>query len=364
MPKSGLDRTLRIVGMAVGAIVATGVVMAGILWGTGFSLTGSDTAPSRSATPTASAAATSTDPTAGTQTPEPETVTVTMTVPVESASTAGLIEPSASSSGAPVASPEPRQPRLGNLFSGAYLSPYASKKPSMGGIRLSAPPEAPKRALTGTFIVLDPGHNGVADPTILKRQVPMGGRATKDCDTAGTQAANGYPEHAHNWDVVVNLAALLRERGATVILTRPSDTGVGPCVDERAAIGNRANADLVVSVHADGNTARTARGFHVVTSRSMAGGPVVTSKSMTMATTIRDAFAEGTGMPRSTYLGAGEGITRRADIAGLNLSNVPAVMLEAGNVRHTGDAALLTSGRYRLTEAHALAAGIQQALDR
>lgn len=394
MGKPGVDRTLSVLGIGLGVAVAAAAIVAALVMGTGFSLS---TAASTSAvaTPTraaASAASADPQPTAeATPEPTPETVTVTVTVPVSSATTVGLADtgatpaastpatssvgttpaattPAATSSttaaGAAAAPSAPRAPRTGNLFEGAYFSPYTAKKPSVGGVRLATLPDTPRLAMTGTFIVLDPGHNGVSDATIFARQVPMGGGKKKACNTSGTQTDSGYPEHAHNWDVVVNLAALLRERGATVILTRPNDASIGPCVDERAAIGNRARADLVVSVHADGNTARAARGFHIITSRSMAGGAAVTSKSLAMATTIRDEFAKGTGMPRSTYTGAGIAITRRTDIAGLNLSEVPAVMLEAGNMRNTGDAALLTSRTYRLKEAHALAAGIQKALGR
>lgn len=363
MSALGSKRVLTMLGIGVAVIVAVGAVVASLVLGTGFSLTGAAPSPPASATPTGSAAATTTN--AETETPEPETVTVTVTVPVDSASTTGILDPTGSPSTAGIRPAAPlRAPRTATLFDGAYFSPYAAKKPSLGGVRLATLPEVPKRALTGTFIVLDPGHSGATDATIFKRQVPAGGGRTKECNTTGAQTSAGYAEHAHNWDVVLNLAALLRERGATVILTRPNDTGIGPCVDERAAIGNRANADLVVSVHADGNTARTARGFHVITARSMTGGPAVASKSLAMAAKIRDAFGAGTGMPRSTYTGEGQGITRRADLAGLNLSNVPAVMLEAGNLRHTGDAALLSNHAYRLREAHALAAGIQAALDR
>ncbi len=389
MRTDGSGRTLGIVGVILGVAVAAAVVVVTLMWGTGFS-------PSNAATPESATPAGTSTPTTRTANgadgeaagdgsdtaqdaggeasdgagAQPETVTVTMTVPVASASTAGIVGPAAASSAgaappaAAKATTSPRAPRIGTLFNEAYYSPYAAKKPSVGGVRLATLPDVPKQALTGKFIVLDPGHNGVADATIFKRQVPMGGGKTKPCNTSGTQTDKGYPEHAHNWDVVINLAALLRERGATVILTRPNDAGVGPCVDERANIGNRARADLVVSVHADGNTSRSARGFHIITSTSMAGGASVTNKSARMATVIRDEFAMGTGMPRSTYTGGGEGITRRADIAGLNLSTVPAVMLEAGNMRSTGDAALLSNPTYRLKEAHALAAGIQKALGR
>jgi N-acetylmuramoyl-L-alanine amidase len=74
----------------------------------------------------------------------------------------------------------------------------------------------------------------------------------KACDTAGAQTDAGYPEHAFTFNVAMRLARLLRAEGATVVLTRPNDHGVGPCVTQRAAIGNRAHADAAISIHADG----------------------------------------------------------------------------------------------------------------
>src|SRR5271167_3731566 len=61
--------------------------------------------------------------------------------------------------------------------------------------------------VAGMTVVLDPGHNGVSDPSI-SRQVPNGRGGTKECNTSGTATADGYPEHAFTWDVA------LRVRGA------------------------------------------------------------------------------------------------------------------------------------------------------
>ncbi len=51
--------------------------------------------------------------------------------------------------------------------------------------------------------------------------------------------------------------------GAEVTLTRKNDTGVGPCITERAAIANRMHADATLSIHADG-AAESGHGFHVI----------------------------------------------------------------------------------------------------
>ena len=49
----------------------------------------------------------------------------------------------------------------------------------------------------------------------------------------------------------------------------------------------------------------------------------------------------------------------RSDLGGLNLSDVPKVLIETGNMRNAGDAARLESAGYRQREARALANGIE-----
>ena len=117
--------------------------------------------------------------------------------------------------------------------------------PFLGAV--SVPP------LVGEVVTIDPGHNGGngADPAFIDRPID-GGDFTEPCDTAGTTDLDGYPEHAFNFDVATRLATLLTAGGATVVLTRSTDTGVGPCVDVRAAIGNLAGSDAAISIHGDG----------------------------------------------------------------------------------------------------------------
>lgn len=249
---------------------------------------------------------------------------------------------------------------VSGLFDGARYAKGAKSAPSTGGVVLSTPYRG---ALTGTTIVVDPGHNGRKNTRITNRLVPDGAGGRKVCNTAGTSTKGGYTEYRHNWQVGVRLAAELRNKGAKVVLTRPNDAGVGPCVDERAAIGNRAKANLVISIHADG-AASSARGFHIIRSSKMAGGAGVTTASARAATVTRDTFAQVTGLPRSTYLGGGTAITPRRDIAGMNTSRVPAIMLEAGNMRNAKDAALLTSPAFQAKEAAALATSAQRFLGR
>ena len=248
----------------------------------------------------------------------------------------------------------------GKALEGMVVGSTAREVPSRGGATLGPRGDGP---LTGRVIVVDPGHNGTYRAAINTRQVPAGRGWKKPCNSSGTAAVSGYSEHRFNWDVARLLIGELRSRGARVVLTRPDDKGTGPCVNERAAIGNRAGADLVVSIHADGNRSAKARGFHIILSTQMLGGDGVEAASKRIALILRETIQIETGMPRSTYIGHGTALSPRTDIAGLNLSKVPGVMLEAGNMHHPEDAALLSSPEFRVRLARAVADGAAKALD-
>jgi N-acetylmuramoyl-L-alanine amidase len=219
--------------------------------------------------------------------------------------------------------------------------------------------------LAGQVIALDPGHNGAnwSHPAIIDRLVNVL-TEWKACDTAGAQTDAGYAEHAFTFDVARRLARLLRAEGATVVLTRHNDHGVGPCVTQRAAIGNRAHADAAISIHADGGPP-TGTGFEVISPGRIAGAPdaPVIGRSGRLAVDMRNAYHRITGEPYSDYVGT-RGLDVRTDLGGLNLSAVPKVFVECGNMPNAADAARLTSPRFRQRVAVALAAGFTAFLNR
>ncbi len=217
---------------------------------------------------------------------------------------------------------------------------------------------APTKPLAGRTIVIDPGHNGVWTRREL-RKVPSGNGRTKECNSSGTATNAGYPEHAYNWAQANALARALRARGATVRLTRPDDHGEGPCVNLRSKLANDLGADALISIHADGNLSRGARGFHVIHSPTMTGGTKVEQKSLTLARQVRHALETDTPMPRSTYVGGGTALDSRDDLGTLNLSDRPAVMIEVGNMRNATDAALFGSAAFRAKVAGALADAVE-----
>jgi N-acetylmuramoyl-L-alanine amidase len=212
--------------------------------------------------------------------------------------------------------------------------------------------------LLGKVVLIDPGHNGgnADHPDEINQLVPAGG-FTKACDTTGTSTDAGYSEAAFNLDVGLRLAALLRREGAHVVLTRTTNSGVGPCVDERAAIGNRAHADAAISIHADG-APPSGQGFHVIEPQRVGGyNDRIVAPSARLGRILRDEMAVGSGLVASTYLGH-DGIDVRGDLGGLNLSTVPKVFLESGNMRSAHDAALQTDSAWRARLAQVIAAAL------
>lgn len=261
---------------------------------------------------------------------------------------------SEASAGPRQASPQP------TVTSGTRaVSPAASPAASVSADPTTAPTVA---TLAGRTIVIDPGHNGGWTAKYGYRKVPDGNGHRKACNSSGTATRGGYAEHAYNWAQANALAAALTERGATVRLTRSSDRGKGPCVDRRASLANGLHADLLISIHADGNLGRTHRGFHVIMSPVMHGGKAVYAKSKRLAADVREAVQHEAGMPRSNYIGKGTAFSVRSDLGTLNFAEVPAVMVEMGNMMNAKDVKLFTSPSWRTRAAVALADGIEDFL--
>ena len=220
--------------------------------------------------------------------------------------------------------------------------------------------------LAGLTVVLDPGHNGgnAGAPQVVNRPIDGGG-FTEPCDTTGTATDNGYAEHAFNLDVALAARDALEAAGARVALTRTTDDGVGPCVNQRAAFANALHADVAVSIHADGGPPGGS-GFAVDTPvaviSSISDNRAIVGPSTVLATDMRDAFVATTGEPPADYTGQ-DGIVLRSDLGGLDLSTVPKVLVECANMRNAHDAALVQSPQWRQLAGQGIAGGVTRYLE-
>jgi N-acetylmuramoyl-L-alanine amidase len=216
---------------------------------------------------------------------------------------------------------------------------------------------AQARPLAGKVVGIDPGHNGgnFTDPGFINHLV-WNGREMEACDTTGTSTNGGYTEALFNFRVAAYLRADLIHAGAKVVMTRRTNHGVGPCIDRRAQILDKARADVAIDIHADGGPAG-GRGVAILT--PVADGPNdhVIASSRRFGRILLKRYTKVTGIPISNYDGSG-GFAPRRDLAGLNLTTVPKVLIECVNMRNATDASRLVRPAFQKLAAKSMAEAI------
>lgn len=218
--------------------------------------------------------------------------------------------------------------------------------------------------LTGVVIAIDPGHQlGNSNPKFAAemKQTKFNGTIVKSCNTTGTATNKGFPEATMNWRVANDLKRVLENQGARVHLTRTTNSSHawGPCVWDRGAFGAKVKADLMVSIHGDGAKAN-GHGFHVIAPVKIKGWTAdISAQSRALATSMIGGMKVA-GVTPSTYLS--NPLSVRSDQSTLNFSDVPAVIVELGNMRNKADAARMSSSAGQQFYARALAAGITKYL--
>jgi N-acetylmuramoyl-L-alanine amidase len=221
----------------------------------------------------------------------------------------------------------------------------AARSPSPASSSPTPPP------LAGRVVALDPGHSPSGGST---RPVPNGRGGTKACNTSGTSTDAGYPEHEFNYDVALRVRALLEAQGAAVHLSRDDDPAAVTCVDQRGTFADAVGAEVLVSIHADGNADRSVKGFFAIVSEpplnQAQGAP-----SLELAEAVLARLRAAGLTQNAAYPG---GISRRGDIAGVAFATVPVAMFELGEMRNPEEAALMSSPDGRQRYAEAVAAGI------
>jgi N-acetylmuramoyl-L-alanine amidase len=234
-------------------------------------------------------------------------------------------------------------------------APHTARAPTT--IQADAHFATRRKPLAGKTVGIDPGHNGknYTDPAYLHRQV-WNGREYEDCNTTGTSTNGGYPEPKFTWHVAIRLRKILKAEGAHVVMTRHNNHGVGPCINRRAHIINHSHADVGIDIHGDGGPS-SGRGFAVLLPVRDKYNKHVIHSSDRFGHVLKRKILAGTAMPTSTYDGV-HGFTHRNDLAGLNLTKVPLVLIECGNMRNRTDARMMTSKKFQHRLAKAFARAI------
>ena len=216
------------------------------------------------------------------------------------------------------------------------------------GVVSAYPPERPYE---GFVVCIDPGHQNDGNPT----HEPHGPGAdiTKPCVSSGTSGRLAGPEHEVNLDVGLRLHDLLTSAGVTVVMTRTTGN-VDLCNSDRAAIANRARADLFIRLHCSNGTNAGCYMLYPALIEGWTDDHY--DQSLLAAQIVQTTYADYTGIPD-------EGLISRTDISGFNYSDVPVILPEMyrmGNTTHDAQAA---GPEFRQTLAEGLEAGILQYLD-
>ncbi len=187
--------------------------------------------------------------------------------------------------------------------------------------------DAPASPLKGLTIAIEAGHGGSGD---------------------GAIGLLGTKEKTVNLTAVGALEQVLERRGARTVLLRPRDSS--PTLQGRVDKANEANADLMVSIHA--NAAGNDRGFLRVSGTS---------------TYFKDKHCH---LPaaiiyrRLLDLGWNEfGVVGSFSYYPLQNTRVPGILIEQGFMSNPSDEARLLDREYQRRQARAIADGLEEFLN-
>lgn len=160
-------------------------------------------------------------------------------------------------------------------------------------------------------------------------------------------SGNGLIEKVWNLEVARILKEKLEEVGLTVIMTRNSDTFVS--LARRAEIANENNADLFISIHFNAFNG-SANGWEDFIYNALSSD----STSPELQNAVHNAV-----IPLLNQYGLTNRGKKRANFAVLRLTNMPAVLIEAGFADNAKDAKVLKQAQYKEDLATALTNGVQ-----
>ena len=182
---------------------------------------------------------------------------------------------------------------------------------------LEMPTPADELRLSGVKIGIDPGHQEHANSG--KETISPTSTETKAKVSSGTTGVKSrVPEYQVNLEVSLMLRDALQQLGCEVYMTRETND-VDISNQERAKMMNEKGVDLVLRIHCNGSTNRSANGIGLYVNKTGA----IAADSLAAAQAILPRMTEATGA-RS------DGIFKRDTYTGLNWSTVPCILVEMG----------------------------------
>ena len=203
-------------------------------------------------------------------------------------------------------------------------------------------------------IVIDPGHSSTGTPG--NEPVSPNSSITKLKDGLGaTGKYSNIEEHKTNMSVALLLKKELESKGYNVILTKESVEQSKSNI-ERARVGNKNNANLVVRIHADACEDSSVKGasIHVPANNNFTSNFYEISKSY--GSKIINTYAQEVNMKN-------RGVIERNDLTGFNWSKVPVVLVEMGFLSNKEDDMFVSNDENHPKIAKAIANGIYKCFE-
>ncbi|MBU3142557.1 N-acetylmuramoyl-L-alanine amidase [Clostridium sp. CF012] len=202
-------------------------------------------------------------------------------------------------------------------------------------------------------IVIDPGHASVT--SIEKEQQAPGSNIMKIKEPGGGQGINTKtPEYMINMRVAVRLKRLLEEKGYKVIMTKTENKQMLGNI-ARAQVGNKAEADLVIRIHADSNNNSSVEGASMLVPADGKNTNAIYKTSKRYGEIVFNNLINSIGMKN-------RGVVERNDLTGFNWSVVPVILVEMGFQSNVEEDKQLANVNYQYKLSKALSEGIDKAL--
>ena len=204
----------------------------------------------------------------------------------------------------------------------------------------------------GIKIVLDPGHS--KNPGTEKEKISPDSNEMKLKDTSGSVGLiSKKDEYEIAMDVTLKLKELLEKDGYTVVLTKDNvETPLSSI--ERAEVGNRENANLMIRIHCDSFSNSNAKGASMLVPKQR--GYItkeISEKSIEYGKNIIEEYTKKTGLNN-------RGLQYRSDLTGFNWSKIPVVLLELGFISNPEEDKFLSSEENINTIAEGIKNGIEK----
>lgn len=209
------------------------------------------------------------------------------------------------------------------------------------------------KSVDNKTIIIDPGHASKAN--LDKEPMAPDSNVLKIKDGGGAEGVNTKtPEYLICMKVALNLKNILEQKGFNVVMTK-TDNALSLGNIERAEIGNKAKADLVIRIHADSMEDPSIRGASMLVPKAINDNTKsIYEESKRAGKIIIDTYAKELGVKN-------RGLQFREDMTGFNWSKVPVVLLEMGFLSNAEEDKLLSSEEYQKKSAEAVAKGIEEA---